>query len=171
MADGKAQLANRMTVREANWADCETLFMWRNDPSTRSASLETGEVSWESHGSWFRAALSSSTRHIFIVEATFAESISSVGMCRFDVENETAEVSINLNPSLRGKGLSLEVLSAALDYFRNGSRSETTIIARVRVDNPASLRLFERAGFERTHEDASVAMFELAKSKNPDGPS
>ena len=57
------------------------------------------------------------------------------------VRGAETEVSINLNPAMRGRGLGRELLAKALA----GERS--AVLAMIRPENLASIRLFEGAGF------------------------
>jgi RimJ/RimL family protein N-acetyltransferase len=152
-----------LQVREAGPTDSATLFEWRNDAHTRSASLNTDEISWESHDAWFRASLVSEKRHIFMIETSLNAETRSIGMCRFDVEGETAEVSINLDPVMRGKGLAVGALRSAITYFWNTEPRNTEVVAQVREENTASLRLFERVGFRRKSSDGVIVIFDLQK--------
>ena len=154
-----------LQVREAGPNDSATLFAWRNDPLTRSASLNTDEILWESHEEWFTHALACRTRHIFMIEALSNAETRPIGMCRFDVDGETAEVSINLAPVMRGKGLAVGVLRSAITYFWSADLHNTEIIAQVREENTASRRLFERVGFSTKSSDGVVVVFDLKKPK------
>lgn len=159
----KVALMEELHVRPAKISDSELLFAWRNDPVTRSASLNTDEILWASHDAWFRASLASEKRHILMIESTSEGEADSIGMCRFDVSGETAEVSINLDPVVRGKGLALGALRCALTYFQIIDPRNTEIIARVREENEPSMRLFERAGFGRKSSDGDVAVFDFKR--------
>ncbi|WP_337187550.1 GNAT family N-acetyltransferase [Phenylobacterium sp.] len=130
-----------VAVRRATAADAMDVLAWRNDPLTRAMSRDTGEVGEAAHRAWFATALADPRRTLLIGEADGAK----VGMVRFDrgpdPEGET-EVSINLAPGQRGRGLSRPLLLAAL------AEVDGEVWAEVREANLASVRLFEGAGFE-----------------------
>ena len=44
-------------LREATIGDARMLLDWRNDESTRSASLNSEEIPWEGHLAWFKRVL------------------------------------------------------------------------------------------------------------------
>lgn len=126
-----------VSVRRATAADAMDVLAWRNDPHTRAMSRDTGAVDEAAHLAWFAAALADPRRMLLIGEAGGAK----VGMVRFDHADET-EVSINLAPEQRGRGLSRPLLMAALAEVGG------EVWAEVREANATSVRLFEGAGFQ-----------------------
>lgn len=161
--ENSSEAMDALHVRAAGQRDSAILFAWRNDPSTRSASLNTAEISWNDHNEWFTASLVATNRHILIIEKVSPGSVVSLGMCRFDVNLESVEISINLDPVMRGKGLALGVLRSAINHFWNTDPGNADITARVRRENIASCRLFERAGFSKKSSDGAVYIFDLKK--------
>ena len=125
-----------MFVRKATKADSQDVLSWRNDPLTRSMSRAQDEVEEAPHLEWFEGALSDPRRTLLIGELNGQK----IGMVRFDHGEET-EVSININPACRGKGLSRALLTQSMAWARG------TIVAEIRPENLASRRLFEDAGF------------------------
>ena len=133
-----------ITVRPAAEADSEAIWTWRNDPVTRAVSVHTGEVSWADHQRWFAAVLADPDRHLLV--GSVAD--EPVGVVRFDrlAGPGQWEVSLNLAPTARGKGLAVPLLDAGRDWLaaREGS---IEVVALVRDDNAASQRTFRRAGY------------------------
>lgn len=125
-----------MIIRKATSEDALDVLAWRNDPLTRAMSRVQDVVEEASHGAWFSKAINDPRRTVLIGELDEQK----IGMVRFDHGDET-EISININPSFRGRGLGYQLLCAALAYVGG------PIVAEIRDDNIASLRLFERAGF------------------------
>ena len=82
-------------------------------------------------------------------------------MVRFDLDGsgESAEVSINLNPSDRGKGLSKPLLKSAISHFRR--THDVPLVAEIRKTNRPSIRCFEGVGFERCASDGSFYRYRL----------
>jgi RimJ/RimL family protein N-acetyltransferase len=134
-----------ITIRPAESSDARSLFDWRNDPLTRAASAGTAEVAWDEHEAWLTRVLSSGRQRIYIA---MQDDGAPVGMVRFDGRDDgSAEVSINLDPARRGRGLGLAVLQAAIDAF-DGERDVPAVLhAVIRPANAASIRLFEAVGF------------------------
>lgn len=138
------------------------LLAWRNDPQTRAASLQNTLVTPQAHASWFERVLADADRSVLIGELSPGEpnSDNRIGMVRFDHAESRTEVSINVNPHFRGRGLGRELLRAALREHATRTAS-SMLTATIRVDNAASIRLFEGAGFVRASGDVSTSWYEL----------
>jgi RimJ/RimL family protein N-acetyltransferase len=143
-------------IRPATAGDSRDVFDWRNDEQTRRASISQSEVGWAEHERWLASSLADSSSVLFIAELVDeGDAASAVGMCRFDLaaDRQTAEVSINLNPAFRGRGLSGPVLRAAIKRFL-AAYEGATLEATIRLDNVASGRIFTASGFSRRSADA-----------------
>jgi RimJ/RimL family protein N-acetyltransferase len=125
-----------MFVRKATKADARDVLSWRNDPLTRSMSRAPEEVQEAAHVEWFEMAVGDPRRTLLIGELDGQK----IGMVRFDHGKEI-EVSININPAWRGRGLSHALLTESMTWVRG------TVVAEIRPENLASQRLFENAGF------------------------
>lgn len=145
-----------IVIRPATADDSRDLFDWRNDEATRFASVSTDPVSWADHSAWLTRALGDPSRSIYIAELVDPGGSSAVGMCRFDMEEPAgpAEVSINLNPAHRGRGLAAGVLRAAIDRFCADRGAHVPLAATIRRANVASMRIFQRTGFVPVSQDA-----------------
>lgn len=119
-------------IRCAAPGDMSLIYEWANDPETRKWSLNTSPIHWEDHVMWFRRVLADPRRCLYI-----GEDEVPVGSVRFDLSERVAEVSITVAPHRRGQRLSHQLLEAACDVFEH-----RPILARVKEDNVASLRLF-----------------------------
>lgn len=135
-----------LQARAAQQSDSRLLFDWRNDEETRAASRSISPVSWDEHAQWFAAVIADPLRHLYIVETSEEPAPVSIGMCRFDgKDGAPTEISINLDPAFRGRGLSAQVLRLAIDTFRAGGGG--ALKATIRPGNVASVRAFEHVGF------------------------
>jgi RimJ/RimL family protein N-acetyltransferase len=133
-----------MQLRRATIDDALDVLEWRNDPQSVAAS-KTGAVNRDTHLAWFPKAVVDEQRAIFIAE----EDGRKIGMIRFDRDERAWTVSINLAPDQRGKGYGDRILSAGINAI-----GSPPLIAEIKDDNIASIRLFERCGFRRiSHED------------------
>ena len=147
-----------VSLRNAERADCVDLWNWRNDPHTRLMSANRNEVSWREHEAWFERSLTLPTRSIWIAES----GIEKCGMVRFDRVDDNPkawEISIAINTRFRGRGLGARVLTLACAIFEERQRM-STLRAKVRHGNIASLRIFERCGFSRSAMDCNYVVFQ-----------
>jgi RimJ/RimL family protein N-acetyltransferase len=143
---------NSIKIRQANLNDCKSLFDWRSDELSRTMSFNGSSSSIEEHEVWFKNSLCNVDRALYIGEL----GDKKLGVCRFDfLESEQlAEVSINMNPSMRGCGLGKKFLFESIEFYleKNGYN----LLAKVKPNNLASLNIFESAGFESFASDESM---------------
>ena len=143
---------------DAEFSDCEDLWIWRNDPYSREMSLEIGKISWDSHRKWFQNCLKDRKKKIFIGKTLNGEKI---GMCRFDNDKKTkeVEVSINLAKKFRGKKFSQLFLKNAIELFTK--TKNFTLKATIKKKNLASIKCFTNCGFEFINEDNKNNYYKL----------
>jgi RimJ/RimL family protein N-acetyltransferase len=141
-----------MDFRRALLEDEALLLRWRNEPSTRAASLSPGEIAPGQHHAWFTRKLADPDCVLFILE----EEGRPVGQLRLDrVCPELAEVSVGVDLGARGRGLGREALrSAACEAER--LLGVKCLKARVKRDNASSLAALAAAGFCVVAEDAEA---------------
>jgi RimJ/RimL family protein N-acetyltransferase len=126
-------------LRPVTESDADLLLRWANDPATRAASFHPDPIDRLSHVRWLAARLASPTTGFWIGDDDGGRPIGQVRV-------EGDEISISVAPTARGKGFGRALLQAAVDETGR-TRSAEHLLARVRVDNPASLALFAGAGF------------------------
>lgn len=133
-----------MLTRLVTRDDTEYLFQLRNDPHTMAMSLNSRQVTWKEHVGWLQHALNDEKKLLILC---YLENAAPVGFVRFDLYCCYTEVSINLDPSCRGKGYAKRCLTAALERFKRDFQKSTLIKARIKIENKASQRLFTGVGF------------------------
>jgi spore coat polysaccharide biosynthesis predicted glycosyltransferase SpsG/RimJ/RimL family protein N-acetyltransferase len=144
-----------LIARSAVWTDCEPVLRWRNDPVTRRFSFQTGELDEETHRAWFARRLQDPDSRLLIAEAAGVP----VGQVRLDLAGERAVVNIAIAPEARGAGHGGAALGAAVDLARQ--LGLTRLDAEIKPENEASVRLFRRAGFEATSDEAGRILMQL----------
>lgn len=130
-------------MRKAGPADSERIYQWRNHPSVRAVSRNAAKLAPDEHERWFAGALSSGTRHLLIGQHHGED----IGVVRFDVAGDAAEVSIYLAPHRIGSGLGAPLLHAAEAWLQRHRPGLKTLTAYVHAGNPQSQRLFEGCGY------------------------
>jgi RimJ/RimL family protein N-acetyltransferase len=156
-----------LALRAASAADAGRLLEWRNDPETRAASRNTGEVGAAEHDAWLAAALADPEVLLLICELGG----EPIGQVRFDRRDERRwEIGVSLAAEARGRGLSTPLISLALERLREslpGAEAE----AHVREENARSLAAFRRAGFRpagETGEDGFAVLIAPAGGEPAD---
>lgn len=135
-------------LRPANATDTRDIWEWANDPVTRAASFKTEPIVWETHIAWFEKLLGDPLgQRAFIAMAAGGE---TVGFVRFTLsEADSAELSLNVAPAVRGRGLGALLIRLSAFHAADSGFCRT-VRARVRSSNARSLAAFHRAGFTRS---------------------
>lgn len=142
-----------VTLRLAQPEDSHRVWTWRNDQETRQASFDSAMIPLHLHEVWFRESLRRADRRIYIVLADETES----GMVRLDISGREAEVSINLAPEWRGRGVGTLALRALAEQAF-GSLELESLVALVKAGNMTSRAVFRAAGFLVDHEGDVVRL-------------
>lgn len=149
--------------------DSQWIWQWRNDPVTREMSITTEVIPWENHKTWYARAARDLNKVLLLAR----DGDTPTGMVRFDLRtaaglkpgDETApraeaEISINLNPELRGRGLGTPLLAAGCAWgFRELELDR--IHARIKPTNLRSSKIFARAGFVFIEEQAGYRVYHV----------
>ncbi|MDE2440341.1 MAG: UDP-2,4-diacetamido-2,4,6-trideoxy-beta-L-altropyranose hydrolase [Betaproteobacteria bacterium] len=134
-------------VRPATADDAALLHAWRNDPRTRAQSFDPAPITWENHQRWFANALANPARILLIGTSEGRE----FGCIRFDLTDDTARISIYLDPARQGEGLAAPLLETAARQLRQTRPGVGRIVAEVKTGNEASRRAFLNAGYREDH--------------------
>jgi len=148
-------------LRYAEECDKKILLDWKNDPDTKKASINTGDISEAQHDEWFERTQNNPNQHLFI---GFEFGGVRVGTVRFDenVTEDFVEASITVAPKLRGIGYGKKLLSRGCSHFFNNYRYDF-IKATIKKDNLRSQKLFEKVGFERSGEKDTNLIYRLRR--------
>lgn len=136
-------------LRPARLRDRKRIFRWANDPAARAASFHEKEIPARVHRRWYDASLRGA-RLLYVVELD-SEAIGVTRLDAVDGEDDAAEVGIVLDARYRGRGLAVPALLALSEIAADARLRR--LIARIRVDNAASRRVFEKAGFTHSGEE------------------
>jgi len=131
-------------IRVARHDDSEKLFEWRNHPTVRAVSRSTDMINWESHQRWFASVLSDPDRLLLIGQ----HDGFPVGVARFDIRGDEAEVSIYLVPGIQQLGQGGDFLRSAERWLTANRSRVCKIRAHVLGGNKRSQRLFLGAGYQ-----------------------
>jgi RimJ/RimL family protein N-acetyltransferase len=145
--DEPKNMENQLTLRLANLNDSELLFLWRNDPQSKAASLSNSDIPWADHQAWFSRVLVDPNYRIYII--TDADT-TPVGMIRTQTMDSDStfdtEMSWIVAPDARGRGLGKLALQRAADLSRG------RVLARIRPENIASQKMAAFAGFSASRD-------------------
>lgn len=140
----RLMLQPEVEVRRATEADARHLFDWRNAAEVRRVSRNDAPIAWADHQRWLAASLADPQRVLLVGSA----GSSPVGVVRYDLSGDSAEVSIYLAPGQAGRGIGRALLGAAERWLAAGHPGVATVFAEVLAGNAVSHALFTGCGFE-----------------------
>ncbi|OUC13629.1 MAG: UDP-2,4-diacetamido-2,4,6-trideoxy-beta-L-altropyranose hydrolase [Alkalinema sp. CACIAM 70d] len=137
-------------LRPVRAQDCELIWQWANEPTTRQVSFRSEPIPWETHQAWFARQLQDQSHYFKLAIDRDDRPIAQVRLDRgtHPQNDRTAQISISLDPQYRRQGFGKQILQLALeDCWR--STHFTAINAWIKPDNLASIALFENAQFTK----------------------
>ena len=146
-------------VREAVLDDIEDLYIWRNHETTRPMLHNTEAIEWEEHSKWYSESLQNPYRCSLI--CYLEESGIKIGSINFEIQAETALISIIINPKMRGKKLSTPCLVEAIRIFRSRYSMIKVLNAEIKCINDASQKIFSSVGFRLKRIEDDICFFSL----------
>lgn len=145
--------------RPATLEDSHRIWTWRAASALETFSASGEKPDFADHHAWFTKALKDPLRSIHVLML----GTWPCGYVRLDrSEQKRAKVSVCLAPDARGEGLAASLLSKAADLGTEMDLSH--IDAVIHVQNVASLRCFERAGYTRGAVQGAFADYHLSLS-------
>jgi UDP-2,4-diacetamido-2,4,6-trideoxy-beta-L-altropyranose hydrolase len=165
--DEKTANGLKIRIRPGLQSDIDLIFDWQSDPSTRFFFRNPSSPTRDEHIHWMEQVLSSSDRHLFIIECND----SAVGVLRLDkyADPGNYEVSIIICKSYRGHGIGKAALRFAKNAFVGWS-----FRAEVHPENIASRNLFLSASYQEEQKNIFLStsliqsMYGTEMSKNSD---
>lgn len=144
----------RLRARRAILGDEDRLLVWANDPAVRRSGFHPERIDPVTHRRWFwRRLRAVETCLLFVIETAGGMPIAQV---RLERTGDEWELHYGLAAFARGRGLGAPVLATALEAAQ-GAIGGATVLGRVRTENVASRRIFERLGFSQSEEGGHMA--------------
>ena len=128
--------------------DAELLWRWANDPSVRANSFDSRPIPYDAHVTWLERRLTDPSARIWILE----EDGQPAGQVRYERDGEVATVGISIDVEHRGHGDAKDLLERTAPLACS-ELNVSVLVALILINNVASKRAFERAGFVRTREE------------------
>jgi UDP-2,4-diacetamido-2,4,6-trideoxy-beta-L-altropyranose hydrolase len=148
---GRASLG--LVVRPVEATDEKLLLDWANDQTTRQMAFSTQKIDVSGHHQWLLRRLAEpSIYRLFMIETVGGVEI---GQVRFERDDGIWVISYSIAREFRGRGLASRLLDASLKALYDAV-GPATVAGRVRPENSASRRVFEKLRFTmvETQENA-----------------
>jgi len=137
-------LASGIAFRKADLSDMQKVYDWRNDVSVRKYSHNSEIIGFAQHQEWFKNVVKEPNRPILIGCIGNKE----LGVVRFDISDNVAEISIYLTPDRQGMGYGAGLISAGEKWLKNQFPNVNKINAEILTENRASSKIFETCGYK-----------------------
>ncbi len=137
-------MGDLIEIRRATVNDSMSIFRWRNDEKIRNVSRSTEKISMSVHKRWIEHVLRNTSCELLIGDLLN----QVVGVVRFDIEANTAEVSIYLVPSDDFSGYGKSLLLSAEKWLKKNRADVKEIHAVVMSCNESSEKLFKDSSYE-----------------------
>ena len=136
----------KLKARPATIKDKAQLLLWANDQETRRQSFITKRITKKEHHQWFSKVLTDKhNQRLFILEN---DDKSPCGQVRFSRNDENDwGIHFSLDAQYRGQNLGRQMIRICLDIFKKNDQ-RLKLIAKVKKDNLASLKVLAAAGVE-----------------------
>ena len=149
-------------LRTATIDDESRLLKWRNDPQDREASFSTEPVEAAEHREWLWQALADPGQLFLIIEVGHSEGgRDACGMVRLrGITGPTIEISLGVAREYRRHGLGGRILHMAtlVAFSLDGAQH---VLAAVKPDNEASLKMFKRAGYREVGRNGQAVYMRI----------
>lgn len=139
-------------LRDVEERDKDLLFEWANDESVRKNSFSTHEISYEEHCRWFENMMRNENCKQWIL----CVDDKDVAQIRLNIKGGNAEIGYSVEAKRRGEGLGKLILQLTAKRVREEFPYIKKLIAKVKVDNIASLKAFEDNGYSVVFEQLEL---------------
>lgn len=154
-----------LMIRRATTADCKLLWELANDPTVRAAAFSPESILWEDHVAWFESKMKTTTCHILIGE----EQGAVAGQVRVEERPDgQGELDVSVARAFRGAGVGSRLIDLAVRQIFV-STGMSRIHAYILLQNAASQRAFEHAGFQKVGEEEVKGHRALHYVRDKDG--
>jgi len=137
----------KLTLREVKKNDMEDLFRWRNHPEVRKHFFHSTPISLNEHEQWFLAKINDPNTVIYIA----CSEKEKVGTIRYKNTQRGIYVSVMLNPDFFDRGFGSKIIELGTKKFIREKKPKKSILAEIKCDNIASIKAFQKAGFQESY--------------------
>ena len=130
-----------MFIRDITHSDCNLLFQWANDVTVRNNAVNTSPILWETHEKWFNQRINSADVKFYILEING----TPAGQARYELNNNFWVIDYSIDINFRGLGYGKFLIKNTLELLKS-----FPIMALVKTDNLASIKIFEALNFKQT---------------------
>jgi len=131
-------------VRKAEKKDINLIYDLSNDPLVRKNSINSKKIPWKEHLNWFEKKINDKDSVFYVI---FDDKGEFIGQVRYEINNNTAIVSISIAKYFRGKKLSVPLLKDTARLLFKEKENVNEIHALIKPDNISSIKSFQMAQY------------------------
>jgi len=158
-------MSKNIVLKKATFEDIQILWEIRNNPKVKENFFDTSSVSFEEHKRWFIDKMGEENTEIYIAEDNGVK----IGSVRFEdsegVTSGVSSVSISIDSNFFGKGYGSEMIKLGTKIFLKVHK-KNKIVARIKKDNIASQKVFEKAGYTRVSKKENEIIYEKQRNNH-----
>lgn len=132
-----------MRLREATIDDMKLIFDWANEKECRKNSFSSDIITYESHQIWYGDLLEDENKFLYILEN---DNIPVAQVRMEKINNNQYRISYSVDALYRGRNYGRIVLT----NLELKIRDSIVLVAEVKKDNIASMKLFESLNYQKT---------------------
>lgn len=150
---------NQIELKDFTPDDFQCLYGWQTTPGIRKFFRNPEPPTWEDHVKWCKGLLENTTEYPYIINYE-EQAAGFIRITRLDTadDNEEYEISILLDPEHRGQSIAQQALTITKKRFGN-----SVLKAYIYPENASSIKLFEKAGFNRQDNQENWYKWECKK--------
>jgi len=157
----------RVILRALQSVDLQMTMDWRNQDSIRKAFIDSSVITRQRHQNWWKQYQQRRNDFVFIVEGKRdSRPIGQLSLYDLDLEKRTAEFGRFMigEPDAGSKGYAQEAIDVLLSWAFNQFDLEYVYL-RVRSDNAAAIRIYNKCGFTAVKTNDSITDMRLTKQQ------
>ena len=143
---------NKIRLRALEPEDIESMYLWENDESLWATSNTHAPFSKHVLTQYIIEAQQydlQTSRQLRLVIDDNGMAVGCIDLCNIDIFNHRANIGILINSNLRQQHYATSAITELCSFAKKHLQMHQ-LCAEILTENMASLRLFEKCGFEHT---------------------
>ena len=151
----------KIDLEEATIKHSKIIWKLRNDPLTRSMSINKDFIEWENHKNWLDKSLKDADKYIYLGKYR-SEFIGLIRFDKKDQDKQTFLININLDKSKRGMGFGKILLKNCIERLIKLEPKIKFLEAVVLKNNRVSNKFFLNNNFKKySSKDTTINIYKL----------
>lgn len=131
-------------LRRAEERDIPEIYEHLHRDYVKKYFSENESREWENHKKWYKFLINSPYFLLYVLEDVSGKFL---GQLKFELDGETAIISIYMSKSSRGNGIGKEAILKGMEELAFYYENIEIVLAYILEENEASIKTFENSGF------------------------